>query len=182
MKKPFVLSLLACSLGLAAAAGVTGCSSMPWDNKEDPTVVPVKPLLSDSYQSFLMNWDEKKKPVQCALIRSPAEWEQYMHPAPVMGGNKKFGPSNHFYETRQLLLVGRVIKAPDAAERPHVFTPLSTTMRAGVLQTNYLFREPKSNASYSIKEVMLLAIPKERFTTGTVRFVENDKAVCEFSR
>jgi hypothetical protein len=181
MKKAIALTLL-CGFSVALVAGLSGCAWMPWQSKEDPTVVPFKTIMSGSYQSFLKNWDDERHPVFCTLMRNSREWDEWMHPAAVMGGKKSFGPPSSFFDNRQLLLVARVMQAPDAAERPHVFTPLSVTLRDGVLRANYLYRKPASGATYSIKDYLLLSIPKERFTTGKVQFFENDKKVCELDR
>jgi hypothetical protein len=163
-------------------AGVAGCSWMPWMKKEDPTVVPFKTIMSGSYQGFLKNWDEQRQPVFCALIRSRAEWDEWMQPAPTMGDKRPYGPAPEHFETTQYLVVARTMQAPDAAERPHVFTPLSVTLRGGMLRMNYLYRAPASGASYRIKDYLMLAIPKERYTTGPVMFYENDHKVCQLDR
>lgn len=163
-------------------AAVAGCSMMPWTEKEDPTVVPFKTIMSGSYQGFLKNWDDQRHPVFCALIRSRAEWDEWMQPARTTGDQRPSGPSSAHFDSKQYLVVARVMKAPDAAERPHVFTPLSVVQRDGMLRMNYLYRAPASGASYSIKDYLMLAIPKERYTTGPVVFYENDRKVCQLDR
>ncbi|MBP0600604.1 hypothetical protein J8I26_21000 [Herbaspirillum sp. LeCh32-8] len=173
------LQLLMCG---TVVAGLAGCSWMPWTEKEDPTVVPFKTIVSGAYQGFLKNWDDKRQPVFCTLIRSRADWDQWMNPAPVTGDKRPYGPSSAHFDTKQYLLVARVMRAPDAAERPHVFTPLSVTLRNDTLRVNYLYREPASGASYTIKDYLMLAIPKERYTTGPVVFYENDRKVCQLDR
>ncbi|WDZ95604.1 hypothetical protein Herbaro_19310 [Herbaspirillum sp. WKF16] len=173
------LQMLVCAV---AAAGTAGCSWAPWGEKEDPTVVPFKTIMSGSYQGFLKNWDDKKQPVFCTLIRSRAEWDEWMQPAPVAGDKRPYGPATAHFDTKQYLLVARTMRAPDAAERPHVFTPLSVTWRQETLRINYLYRAPSSGASYTIKDYLMLAIPKERYTTGPVVFYENDRKVCQLDR
>ncbi|MBO9536510.1 hypothetical protein [Herbaspirillum sp.] len=173
------LQLLMCTTALA---GMAGCSWMPWTEKEDPAVVPFKTIMSGSYQGFLKNWDDSRQPVFCTLIRSRTEWDYWMEPAPVMGDKRPFGPSADHFERKQYLLVARTMQAPDAAERPHVFTPLSVRQRDGGLRINYLYRAPSSGASYRIKDYLMLAIPRERYTTGPVVFYENDRKVCELDR
>lgn len=169
-------------VGGTVLVAMSGCSVMPWTEAEDPTVVPYKTILSGSYQGFLKNWDEQRQPVFCALIRSRAEWDRWMQPAPVMNDKRPFGPSADHFERKQYLVVARSMSAPDAAERPHVFTPLSLRLRDGTLRLNYLYRAPASGASYRIKDYLMVAIPKERFTTGPVVFYENDRKVCEVER
>lgn len=162
-------------------AGLSACSWMPWTTKEDPTVVPFKTMMSGAYQGFLKNWDEQRQPVFCALISNRAQWDALMQPTPVAGDQRPLGPNVAHFDNKQYLLVARVMQAPDAAERPHVFTPLSVSARDGVLRTNYLYRAPASGASYTVKDYMMLAIPRERPATRGVVFYENDKKVCELA-
>ncbi|HZG22427.1 MAG TPA: hypothetical protein VE092_20645 [Herbaspirillum sp.] len=163
-------------------ATMAGCSMMPWTEEEDPTVVPYKTILSGSYQGFLKNWDDQRQPVFCALIRSRSEWDRWMQPAPTNGDKRPTGPSADHFERKQYLLVARTMSAPDAAERPHVFTPLSVHLRDGRLRLNYLYRAPASGASYRIKDYLMVAIPRDRFIAGPVVFYENDRKVCELDR
>ncbi|MCA1324240.1 hypothetical protein [Herbaspirillum sp. alder98] len=169
-------------LGGTLLAMTAGCTWMPWTEKEDPTILPFKTIQSGSFQGFLKNWDDARQPVFCALIRSRAQWDALMQPAATMGDQRPSGPPAAYFQTKQYLLVARVMQAPDAAERPHVFTPLSVTLREGVLRVNYLYRAPSSGASYQVKDYMMLGIPKERYTTGPVVFQENDRRVCELKR
>lgn len=167
---------------VALLASMAGCSMMPWSEKEDPTVVPFKTIMSGSYQGFLKNWDDARQPVFCAVIRSRAEWDALMQPAPVMGDNRPAGPQTSHFNTKQYLLVARTMQAPDAAERPHVFTPLSVRTRDHELRVSYLYREPKSGASYRVKDYLMLSIPRENYLGGKVAFYENDKKICEVDR
>ncbi|WP_433692532.1 hypothetical protein [Herbaspirillum seropedicae] len=169
-------------LAAATMLSAGGCSMMPWSEQEDPTVIPFKTVLSGSYQGFVKNWDDQRQPVFCTLIRSRAEWDEWMQPAPTMGDRRPTGPSSDHFERKQYLLVARTMTAPDAAERPHVFTPLSVRLRDGTLRLNYLYRAPASGASYRIKDYLMVSIPKDRYTTGPVVFYENDRKVCEINR
>jgi len=180
--RKMIRSSLPCLLSMPMLAALTACSIMPWSEKEDPTVVPFKTIMSGSYQGFLKNWDDQRQPVFCALIRNREEWEQWMRAAPTQGDKRPTGPSSDHFELKQYLVVARTMSAPDAAERPHVFTPLSVRLRDGTLRLNYLYRAPASGASYKIKDYLMVAIPKERFTTGAVVFYENDRKVCEVVR
>lgn len=181
MRKSFRDAVKYLSLA-AVVATVSACSMMPWTEQEDPTVVPFKTIMSGSYQGFLKNWDDQRQPVFCALIRNRQEWDRWMQPAPTMGDKRPFGPSADHFDRKQYLVVARTMSAPDAAERPHVFTPLSVSLRDGTLRLNYLYRAPASGASYMIKDYLMVAIPRERFITGPVVFYENDRKVCEVQR
>jgi len=90
--------------------------------------------------------------------------------------------AGRIFDTQQLLLAARVMQAPDSAEREQVFKAEGVTYRNGVLRLDYEYKRPNSGATYQIKDYLLVAIPKERYTTGPVRFVENGKQVCELAR
>jgi len=182
MRKTMVRDALQRLIGGILLASLAACAWMPGTETEDPSVVPFKTIGGTAFQGFLRNWDEQRQPVFCTLIRSHAEWRYWIQPAPVQGDQRPAGPLAAYFDHQQYLVVARVIPAPDAAERPHVFTPLAVTLRDGGLRVSYLFREPVSGASYRVKETMILSISKERYTTGPVRFVENDRPVCEIAR
>lgn len=169
---------------MLAGAGValSGCSMFFWKKKEDPTVLPFSTIPSSAYQSFVKNWDEKGQPVLCALIRSQSEWNYWFQPAAAMRHKNALAPSSEYFETRQLMLATRVIQAPDSAERGQIFTADKVTLRGGVLKLEYRFVKPASGATYQIKDFLLVEIPKERYTTGPVMFVENGQNVCQISR
>jgi len=147
-----IKSTMTCSALVAAGAMLSACSMLFGKKAEDTTLVPFSTISSSAYSGSLKNWDDKAQPVMCALIRS------------------------------QLLLATRVIQAPDSAERDQIFTAEKVTMSNGVLQLKYRFNQPLSGATYKIKDFLLLEIPKDRYTTGPVQFIENGHKVCEIGR
>lgn len=168
---------------LAVAGSVlSGCSLFFWNKTEDPALVPFSTIPSGAYQSLVKTWDDKAQPVLCALIRSQDDWNYWFQPAAVMPGGQTLTPSQEYFETRQLLLATRVIQAPDSTERSRIFTADKVTMRDGVLKLQYRFVRPRSEATYQIKDFLLVEIPRDRYTTGPVQFIENGEKVCQISR
>lgn len=125
---------------------------------------------NDEYQSFVGNWDEQAAPVLCALIRSPAEWDAVFHPAPLMRGKKPFGPEAKVFETEQVLIVARVMDAPQG----DVFKVEQVSADGDVLTLRYTFTAPKA-ASYTVKQFLGLRVPKRDYAKVVV--VENGKPV-----
>lgn len=176
---------------LIAAALLSGCSMFFGEKKEDSGIIPFQTISSGAYSGTVKNWDNKQQPVLCTLIRSQSEWEYWFQPTQVMNSGKRklplrsqdaLAPKAEYFETRQLLLATRVIQAPDSNERDQIFTPESVTMKNGVLTLRYRFASPASGATYEVKDFLLVEIPKESYTTGPVRFIENGQRVCEISR
>ncbi|WP_034380001.1 hypothetical protein [Herbaspirillum sp. CF444] len=180
--KKIIATTMTCSMLAGAGMTLSGCSLMFWKKKEDPTLVPFSTISSGAYQSFVKNWDDKDQPVLCALIRSSGEWNYWFQPAATMRHKNALAPSSEYFETRQLMLATRVVQAPDSSERGQIFTADKVTMRGGVLKLEYRFVQPASGATYQIKDFLLVEIPKDRYTTGPVQFVENGRTVCEISR
>ncbi len=163
-------------------AALSGCSLFFWNKKEDSSLVPFSTIPSSAYQSFVKTWDDKDQPVLCALIRSQSDWNYWFRPAATMRTRQALTPSADYFETRQLLLATRVIQAPDSVERSQIFTADKVTMKGGVLKLEYRFVKPRSGATYEVKDFLLVEIPKERYTTGPVQFIENGQKVCQISR
>jgi len=181
MKKT-IANTMTCSILASACVGLSGCSMFFWKKKEDPTIVPFATILSGTYPGFVKNWDERTQPVLCALMRSEQDWSYWFQTMPAKSKKQLKAPPAGFFDTQQLLLAARVMQAPDSAEREQVFKAEGVTYRNGVLRLDYEYKRPNSGATYQIKDYLLVAIPKERYTTGPVRFVENGKQVCELAR
>jgi hypothetical protein len=184
--KKIIATTLTCGVLVGGISVLSGCSLMFWKAKEDTTVVPFSTIPSGAYQTFVKAWNDKEQPVLCALIRSQSEWSYWFQPVPTMAGAKRsqsaMEPSADYFETRQLLLATRVIQAPDSSERGRIFTADKVTMKNGVLRLAYTFKKPVSGATYTVKDFLLVEIPKERYTTGPVQFIENNEKVCEIAR
>ena len=190
MNKTFKSTLTGGAL-IAVAALVSGCSMFSGEKKEDSGVIPFQTISSGAYSGTVKSWDNQQHPVMCTLIRSQSEWEYWFQPTqPANLGKRKpplrsqdaLSPKAEYFETRQLLLATRVIQAPDSNERGQVFTPESVMMKNGVLTLRYRFASPASGATYEVKDFLLVEIPKESYTTGPIRFIENGQNVCEIAR
>jgi hypothetical protein len=131
-----------------------------------------EPFNESKYQSFVMNWDEKKDPILYAIIRSKAEWDKVFHPAPVMGDNKPFAPEAAVFEKQSLIVVCRVIPAPGSAQ---VYRVESVTAENGQLIVKYHYEQPKTDASFTLKHSMDLFIAKDEYSS--VSFFENGKSI-----
>jgi len=147
------------AIGLAvilAACASTALAAPGW-KRLDPA----------AYQSFVMNWTPDSAPF-CAAMRSPAEWDAVMHPAPVMGPHKPFAPPASFWKEHAVLLIAKVVGGGDKVE---AFTDVS--VKGGAVA--YRFQAPPS-ASFQVKSALMLAVSKP--LAGKVRFIENGKPVC----
>ncbi|NKI70216.1 hypothetical protein GN109_12360 [Collimonas pratensis] len=144
--------------------------------------IPFKTVDSGTYQTFIQNWDEEEKPVICAWIRSTSDWSKLFQPAVTMFNKSPAAPPDSFYSKKQFLVVARVVTAPNVAEQGQVFTAQNVTKKEGMLQLNYEFKQPTSNAPFTIKEYLLVKVSKKSYSSGTVQFIENGKIVCEVTR
>lgn len=183
--KKIIATTVTCSVLAGVGSLLSGCSLMFWKSPEDTSLVPFSTIPSGAYQSFVKSWNEKEQPVLCALIRSQSEWSYWFQPAATMSNGRNPGsmaPAADYFDTRQLLLATRVVQAPDSAERGRIFTADKVTMKDGVLKLAYTFKKPLSGATYTVKDFLLVEIPKDRYTTGPVQFIENNEKVCTIAR
>jgi hypothetical protein len=153
---------------LSRAAGNMGAKPEGW-------AVAYQRMGGGDYQNFLKNWDEKKHPVLYALIRTPAQYDTLFHPAPVMRDKRPFAPGAEMYAKEQILVVARVMVAPENMDQ--VFEAERVTEKGQGLALYYRFREPKTNATFSVKNYLALRIP--RYEYQKVTFFENGKRVGE---
>lgn len=135
--------------------------------------IPSFRIAADAYRNFVGNWDNAAQPVFMALIRTPAEYEAVFHPAAVPGAAKPFGPPPELFDREMILVVARVVDAPAADET--VLEPVEVTAEGDAIELRYRFTPPRPGASFTIKETLVLRIPRRDVTT--VRFVENDEQV-----
>lgn len=129
------------------------------------------------YQNFIKNWDEKKSAALYALIQTPAQYTTLFHPAPLMGVKRPFAPETALYDKEQILLLARVMAAPDDMSR--VFEVERVIERGRQLELHYRFNEPRTPATFSVKNYLALRIPKRDY--ARVIFVENGKQVGELN-
>ena len=128
---------------------------------------------TSEYASFLVNWDDQAAPVFLAAIRTPREYAAVFHPAPVMGNRRPFAPPADFYADSMLLVVARVIDAPAAADTTLAVESLVAEGEDLVLR--YRFTPPTAPATHTVKEVLLVRLPKR--VAGRVGFIENGERV-----
>jgi hypothetical protein len=129
------------------------------------------------YQNFLKNWDEKKHPVLYALIQTPAQYAAMFQPAPVIGAKRPFAPGRELYSKEQVLVVARVIVAPENMDK--VFAVERVTARDHVLALHYRFTEPKTTATFTVKNYLAVRIPRHDYQK--VIFFENGNKVGELN-
>lgn len=169
-----------------ASTMLSACSHWFWHQQEDSDLVPFAIISSSASQRWLKTGRDQDQSVWCALIRSQSEWDDWFQSAPTMRGNLRYAsrltPAADYFESKQLLLVARMIPAPNSAERAHVFVVEKITMKEGALKLIYRFNQPLSGATYKVKDFLLVAIPKKNDSTGPIQFIENNEAVCVIAR
>jgi hypothetical protein len=148
-------------------AGPSDAQNM--DTKPKERAVTYKRIGIKDYQNFLKNWDEKKHAVLYALIQTPAQYDALFSPAPVMGAKRPFAPEAELYTKEQILVVGRVMVAPKNLDQ--AFEIERVTERDEELALHYRFNEPKTAATYSVKNYLAIRIPRHDYKK--VIFFEN---------
>ena len=143
--------------------------------KPEERAVTYKTIGNGDYQNFLKNWDEKRHVVLYALIQTPAQYDALFHPAPLMGDKRPFAPAAEIYGKEQIIVVARVIAAPENMDT--VFTVERVVERDRALELHYRFDEPLRNAPFSVKNCLSVRIPKRDYQK--VRFFENGKLIGE---
>ncbi len=189
MMKKLMRTALMSTLACAVFTSLTSVAADLSEKKEASLsseagdVIPFTTMSNEPYIGFLKNWNNKKKPVLCARIHSTEEWGDLFQRLPPMSGfhASRLFPED-FFETQQILMVARVIQAPDGDTNTELFKATQIVRKDGVLTLEYQFQQPKSAASFFIKEYLLIVIPQQSYTAGTVRFVENGVPVCEVSK
>lgn len=136
--------------------------------------VPYRLIGQNEFANFVKNWDHRQIAVRCALIQTPAHYDAYFAPAATMGNTRRYAPEPATFDTDNILLVSRVVKAPMGKT---VFKVERVQEKDGTLEFHYEFDEPASQASFMVKEALSVRIAKGDY--GRVRFIENGKTVCE---
>jgi hypothetical protein len=143
------------------------------NSQQGAQAVTYKRIGTGDYQNFLANWDEKKHPVLFALIQNPAQYAALFHPAPVMGGKRPFAPAADIYQTEQILVVARVMLAPESMEKS--FEVEQITENGQELTFTYRFLEAQSKATYSVKNFLAVSIPGKKYKK--INIVENGNRI-----
>ena len=158
------------SFTLTAAAACLLASVAPAAGAE----VPFQMIGRSEYRNFVANWDDSHA-VFMALIRTPAEYAAVFHPAPVGGNAKPFAPLPDLFDEQMILVVSRVVTEP--AEGEKILTVRGLEADGGTLTLRYHFAPPAAPATFSVKEVLQLRIP--RGEVDRVRVLEDDVPVGE---
>ena len=156
------------SFALTAAATCLLASVAP-ANGDD---MPFQFVGKNEYRNFVANWDDSHA-VFMALIRTPAEYAAVFHPAPVGGNTKPFAPPPELFDEQMILVVSRVVTAP--AEGEKILTVQGLETDGGTLTLRYHFAPPAAQATFSVKEVLQLRIPRR--DVEEVRVLEDDVPV-----
>ena len=139
--------------------------------------LPVDRIPSDTFSSFVKNWDEAKVPVLCALIRDQAGWDGVFGTAAFKGNKKPFAPAAATWKQHQILVVSHVMPAPADGGFDKAFAVQSIDDDGkGTLTVRYTFTPAKQNTS-TVKNPMLLKIPRKDYTR--VVFIESGKTIGE---
>jgi hypothetical protein len=166
-----VLAVVLLSVSLCARLRAAGDTAVPAAEH----AVACTRIAADEYQSFLKNWDDKARPLLCAVIENPAQYDALFQPAAVMGNTRPFAPDPTLYAAEEILLVARVTTAPENMDS--VFQLDRVTAAGPQLTLHYRFSEPKTDATFSVKSFLAVRVPKRDWTK--VAFVENGKPVGE---
>jgi len=123
------------------------------------------------YQSFVANWIPADRPF-CAILRSAAEWNRVLKPAPTMDRTRPFAPPPAFWRKHAILLLARILGAGDTA---NIFQVERVARDPGALRLDYRFT-PTPPASSTMKWYLAVAVAKP--LPPVARFGENGKIVC----
>jgi hypothetical protein len=135
-------------LSLAAAAMCLLARAAPAAGDD----VPFQVVGRNDYRNFVANWDDSHA-VFMALIRTPSER----------------------FDDQMILVVSRVVGAPADGEKILAVRGLESD--GGTLTLRYDFTPPAAAATFTVKEVLQLRIPRRE--VERVRVLENDVPVGE---
>ncbi len=127
------------------------------------------------YQSFVGNWDDQKDPALYAVLQSPEQFAEIFHPAPTNPPRKPFAPTGELFQKEQILLVSRVMPAPENMDK--AFEVQRVTANGQELTLHYQLQPPTKGASYTVKNFLAVRVPKGNYTR--IAFVENGKKIGE---
>lgn len=147
------------------------CTALPAAGE---SALPAEVIPTHTFASFIKNWNDAKKPVFCAVLRTPAQWREVFAPAATMNQTVPFEPTAEFFETRQILAVSRVVPSPATADKAAWEFQSLLPRRKGVT-FQYRFTPASSPGTYTVKDVLMVSTPQR---AGAVDFEENGKRVC----
>jgi hypothetical protein len=150
---------------LAVLAAVTAANPGRAQSAADAVLDP------DSFQSFVANWAPDTEP-RCAAMRSQADWDKVMRPAPVRRGTKPFAPPADFWTRNGVVLIARVV---DSGDMTRIFRLTGVRAAAGAIEIDYTFSPPPPASS---KVKWWLGIKVAKPLAAVVRFVEKGRVAC----
>jgi len=139
------------------------------------TAVPYRTLSLETFNCFVANWDAEKQPVLCADIRTRTDWATLFKAAAVMGTAKPFAPDAKLFEKEQILVVARVMPAPDHDQSEKIFTVETISGNDEELEFRYQYQPPDTVATYTVKLPLLVVVPKHAYRK--IVFIENTTTV-----
>jgi hypothetical protein len=128
-------------------------------------------LDPNAYQSFVANWEPDVGPL-CAIVRTQADWDLVLRPAPTMGRTKPFSPPPEFWKFKAILLVAHVVGAGGTSD---VFHAERLVRDQGGLWLHYRFTPPPFAPS---KVKLYLAVAVVKPLPRAVHFLENGRLLC----
>jgi hypothetical protein len=162
-----VQSKLSCvAFSLALGLAVVGAA-----RAEKASEQSFEQLDPNAYQSFVANWEPDLGPL-CAIIRTQADWDRVLKPAPTMDRKRPFSPPPEFWKFKAILLVAHVI---DSGDTSNVFHAEKLVRDKGVLWLDYRFA-PTQSASSRMKWYLAVAVVKP--LPRIVHLLENRRHIC----
>ena len=144
-------------------------------SQADGQEVKFSRIGTGDYQSFVVNWDDQKDPALYAVLQSPEQFAEIFHPAPTNPPRKPFAPTGELFQKDQILLVSRVMPAPENMDK--AFEVQRVTANGQELTLHYQLQPPTKGASYTVKNFLAVRVPKGNYTR--IAFVENGKKIGE---
>lgn len=159
-------TMLAYSMVAAADTATTGLTEK---------AVEYARIGGGDYQNFVGNWDDGKYPLLYALIQSSDRYGKVFHSAAVMGATKPYAPDPAMFAKEMILVAARVMQAPKSEDADKCFEVERVVQTGQDLAVYYRFKEDVEKASHSIKNCLILRLPKRDYKN--VFLFENGKQV-----
>ena len=144
-------------------------------NQTEGQEVKFSRIGTGDYQSFVGNWDDQKDPALYAVLQSPEQFAEIFHPAPTNPPKKPFAPPAELFQKEQILLVSRVMPAPEDLDK--AFEVQRVTANGQELTLSYKLQPPSKGASYTVKNYLAVRVPKGNY--ARIVFIENGKKIGE---
>lgn len=143
------------------------------------TKLPFTKVDPNKYANFINNWDNANKPVLSALIQNADQYNKVFSPAATMGNTKPYAPDSSLYNSKNLVVLGRVVDVPangDQNAALNALQPSKVVQTGNTLDVYYNYSAPNaSGSSYTIKAPLELEIPNGNYKQ--VNIYENGKKI-----